>query len=226
MFRVRPQLTYANVVATAALFVAVGGSATAAVLITGKDIKDGSVSGADIKNGSLKSTDVKDGDLLAKDFKAGQLPPGPQGVPGAQGAPGAQGPAGEPGPKGDQGPAGVNGEKGGNGAPATRLWAVVNGYDGTLSRGSGVIATARRYAGQYTVQFNQDVSQCSYLATIGSPSPYYGNFISFPIGFAVAMPASVQNAGPTIALPDTVMVGTADKTATFVDTHFHLAVFC
>jgi hypothetical protein len=40
------------------------------------------------------------------------------------------------------------------------------------------------------------------------------------------MPASVQNSGPTIPIPDTVMVGTFDTSGTPVDDQFHLAVFC
>ncbi|MGH3022310.1 MAG: hypothetical protein ACRDNI_01520 [Gaiellaceae bacterium] len=43
----------AMVVALLALFVALGGSGTAAVLITGKDIKNGSVRGADVRESSL-----------------------------------------------------------------------------------------------------------------------------------------------------------------------------
>jgi hypothetical protein len=70
-------------VSVLALFVALGGSATAALLVTGKNVKDGSLTGADIKNNSVASADVKDGALLAKDFKRGQLPAPAQGVPGA-----------------------------------------------------------------------------------------------------------------------------------------------
>jgi hypothetical protein len=47
------------VVALAALFVALSGSAYAALVITGHNIKNGTVTGADIKNGSLASKDIK-----------------------------------------------------------------------------------------------------------------------------------------------------------------------
>jgi hypothetical protein len=94
MSRIRSRVTFANVTSVVALFVALGSSATAAVLITGKNVKNGSLTGADIKNSSLGSGDVKDGRLLAKDFKRGQLPAGPQGRPGATGAAGPAGPAG------------------------------------------------------------------------------------------------------------------------------------
>jgi hypothetical protein len=83
------------------LFILLGGSASAALIITGKNIKNGSVTGADVKNNSIASRDVKNGNLLAKDFKAGQLPAG------ARGPRGDQGPKGDQGAKGDQGPAGT-----------------------------------------------------------------------------------------------------------------------
>ena len=68
-----PPSSYANVLATAALFVALGGSSYAAVEITGKDVRDGSLTGADIGNNSLTSADIKNESLLAADFKPGQL---------------------------------------------------------------------------------------------------------------------------------------------------------
>jgi len=42
------RLTYANVVATLALFVALGGSSYAAIRITGANVKDGTLSSRDI----------------------------------------------------------------------------------------------------------------------------------------------------------------------------------
>jgi hypothetical protein len=94
--KVRARLTYANVVATVALFVALGGSSYAAISITGKNVKNSSLTGKDVKNNSLtgsdvkniKSGDVSDHSLLAKDFSAGQLPAGPQGQKGDTGVPG------------------------------------------------------------------------------------------------------------------------------------------
>jgi hypothetical protein len=46
-------------VALVALFVALGGSAYAAIVITGRNIKNSTVEGADIKNGALASRDIK-----------------------------------------------------------------------------------------------------------------------------------------------------------------------
>ena len=62
----RFRLSYANVIASIALFIALcGGTATAAKLvITGKNIKDNTVTSKDIKNYSLQAKDLKKG-LLA-----------------------------------------------------------------------------------------------------------------------------------------------------------------
>ena len=107
--KLRPKLSYANVVATVCLFVVLGGSSVAAPvrdgakrLITGKQVKDSSLTTKDIRNASL----------LSKDFKAGQLQPGPQGGAGPQGAAGAPGQAGLSGLNGDKGDPGLNGDKG------------------------------------------------------------------------------------------------------------------
>ena len=67
----RAHLTYANVTATLALFVALGGSAYAAATITGRDVRNNSLTGRDVR--SLTSKDVKDGSLRAVDFRPGDL---------------------------------------------------------------------------------------------------------------------------------------------------------
>jgi hypothetical protein len=91
MTSLRPRLTYANVMATVAVFVALGGSSYAAIEITGRQVRDGSLTGVDVKNGSLTGKDVKDRSLRARDFRAGGLPRGPQGLQGVQGIQGAAG---------------------------------------------------------------------------------------------------------------------------------------
>jgi hypothetical protein len=49
----RRHLTYANVMATIAVFVALGSGSYAAVTITGRDVKNGSLTGKDVKRNSL-----------------------------------------------------------------------------------------------------------------------------------------------------------------------------
>ena len=68
-------------------------SATAAKLITGKDIKNGSVTGADVKDGSISNEDIENGKLYKKKLSKAvrdqlneQGTPGPKGDNGATGA--------------------------------------------------------------------------------------------------------------------------------------------
>ena len=114
--RFRSHLSFANVMATMAVFIALGGTSYAAVMITGADvrdgsltgrdvrdsslgasdvinnslgtgeIRDGSLNGRDVRDSSLGSSDVIDGSLLARDFRPGQLQPGPKGDQGPAGA--------------------------------------------------------------------------------------------------------------------------------------------
>jgi hypothetical protein len=95
----------AVLVAVIALLLTLGGTAVAAKLITGNDVKDGSLTGKDVKNGSLNGKDVKDKSLTRKDFKGSvQGPAGPAGAQGQTGSAGAQGQAGS---AGATGPAGL-----------------------------------------------------------------------------------------------------------------------
>jgi len=100
----------ATCISLVALVFAVTGTATAAGLITGAQIKNNTVASADlrnnsvatqdVKNNSLTSLDIQDGSLKTSDFAPGQLttgPVGPAGPAGAPGATGATGPAGVPG---------------------------------------------------------------------------------------------------------------------------------
>jgi hypothetical protein len=95
--RVREGLSYANVMATIAVFVALGGSSYAAVnlkknSVRATNIAKGAVTSPKIAKNAVTSTKVKDGSLLSQDFKAGQLLAGPKGDTGAPGP--ATGPAG------------------------------------------------------------------------------------------------------------------------------------
>jgi hypothetical protein len=69
--RVRRNLSYANVMATIAVFVALGGGAYAASQINGAKLKNRSVAGAKIKKGALGGTEVNES-RLGKVPAAGQ----------------------------------------------------------------------------------------------------------------------------------------------------------
>ena len=45
---VRRRITYANAMATVAVFIALGGSSYAALKVTGRNVKDGTLTGADV----------------------------------------------------------------------------------------------------------------------------------------------------------------------------------
>src|SRR5215208_6071995 len=72
----RSASTYANVMATIAVFVALGGSSYAALRVTGRNVPKDALTGADIKNltgkdvsnNSLTGADVKNKSLTPKDF--------------------------------------------------------------------------------------------------------------------------------------------------------------
>jgi hypothetical protein len=136
----------ALVVSILALVFAMAGGATAATLITGKQIKNSSITGADVKNKSL----------TARDFRGS--------VTGSAGPAGAAGPQGAQGPKGDQGVPGADGED------ATALWALVDAgaATATLVRGSGVTSVERLSAGFHRVTFDRNVAQCVSLVSLSS----------------------------------------------------------
>jgi hypothetical protein len=80
-----------NVIAYAALFVALSGSAVAA----GVALPRNSVGTAQLQANAVVSAKVRNGSLLVADFRPGQIPSGP---------PGATGPVGPAGPRGLQVP--------------------------------------------------------------------------------------------------------------------------
>ena len=86
--RLRAHLSYANVVSSVCLFIVLGGSAYAATVITGKNVRNGSLTGKDVKNKSL----------TPRDFRGSvRGPKGDTGPPGPKGDTGQQGPTGPPG---------------------------------------------------------------------------------------------------------------------------------
>jgi hypothetical protein len=96
MSKLRARLTYANVVATVAMFIALGGASYAAFnlprnSVGTKQIKKNAVTSAKIKLGAVTGEDVKNGSLSASDFGQGQLPRGAEGPPGPKGDPGTPG---------------------------------------------------------------------------------------------------------------------------------------
>jgi hypothetical protein len=103
----RSRLSYANVMATLAVFLSLGGGAYAVTVparsvgtrqlrdraVTNAKLADRAVTRAKIRADAVTSSRVRDRSLLARDFAAGQLPAGPRGLTGATGPQGAAGPS-------------------------------------------------------------------------------------------------------------------------------------
>ena len=91
------RLTYANVMATVAVFIALGGTGYAMTRLPKnsvgtKQIKPHAVGTKQIKAGAVRTAQVADGSLQSSDFAANQLPAGERGPAGTDGAPGPPGP--------------------------------------------------------------------------------------------------------------------------------------
>ena len=96
--QLRRRLSYANVMATVAVFLALGGGAYAAF-----KLPKNSVGTQQLRKNAVTSSKVKNHSLLASDFRLGQLPAGPrgpQGIPGHDGTNGQDGAPGQPGAPG------------------------------------------------------------------------------------------------------------------------------
>jgi hypothetical protein len=105
-------LTYANVMATLALFIALGGSSYAAVRlgansVRSREIARNAVKSSEIASSSVGTAEVRNASLQPVDFA--KIPTGPKGDRGATGPSGARGPRGD---RGDIGPAGSTGPPG------------------------------------------------------------------------------------------------------------------
>jgi hypothetical protein len=166
--KLRSRLTYANVMATIAVFVALGGSSYAAVTLTRSSVK-----GKHIAKNAVTSPKVKNGSLRRTDFRAGVLSPGPRG---------AEGPRGEQGPKGDQGAAGS---------------AVAYGYvraDGTFdpARSKNLLASALTSGNIYCLRFATAPTNlvASVDATAGGFASVTENAASLATNCGVVLPTA------------------------------------
>jgi hypothetical protein len=136
-----------------ALFVALGGTSYAAIVLAPKN----SVNSASVVNGSLQKVDLSE--------KAVAALKGSRGAPGAQGPRGPRGtggPAGSQGPKGDAGGTGVQGPKGDIGATGPQ------GPKGDKGDAGSGISVATRVRNVGTVTTGDASNQASVPLTGGS----------------------------------------------------------
>ena len=191
----------ALIAAVVSAVVAAASGTAATIVVTSKNIKDGTIQTVDISAKAKRALKGQRGlrGLAGPSGAAGAT--GPAGTAGANGANGADG---APGPAGATGPQRPQGEPG---PPATNLWAVVGSF-GALVGGSGVESVLRNGVGIYHVFFVQPVVDCAFVATVESTA--------FPAT------ATVQGASGG---PNRVSVFTYDP-VNLADRGFHLAVFC
>jgi hypothetical protein len=171
----------------------IGGTAFAAGMVTGKNVKNGSLTGKDVKDRTITGNDIKRGTLKGKHIKdrtigASDLAPGvkisgPAGPAGPQGATGAAGPAGVMGPQGMQGVQGIqgpegdkgdpgddgedgqDGQDGAPGAPGTTDAWFGSGDDVAVPTGGASVAQVTVPAGTYVVNAGALVKNTGLLAT-------------------------------------------------------------
>jgi hypothetical protein len=206
MARFRSHVTYANVIATLALFIALGGGAYAAT-----KLPKNSVGSKQIKANAVNASKVADRSLLARDFKAGQLPAG------AQGPQGIQGPKGDPCPPTD---ANCKGPKGDTGAGAAKFFATVD-VSGSIVRGTqGVTGHWQGSGGDYVITFPGDVSNCVPLAS--ETKLPNGILLSDHDVVPWLDPDHPEAAQPNPDAVDVAVLASSGKT----QASFELAVFC
>jgi hypothetical protein len=184
--RIRGSLTYANIVATIALFFALGtGGAYAAQQWTGANIKNGTLTGADIKNQSLTGVDIKNGKVATIDLADGAV----TGAKVADGSLTGADVADDSIASADVAP--LNGDAdiqdntittfdlADNSVDADEvldfgltnedvgvLFAQVNA-DGTVANSSGGVTATRLGIGQFEVDFGRGISSAAFVATQG-----------------------------------------------------------
>lgn len=149
MRRVRRHANYANVVATLALFIALGGSSYAALSLPrnsvgGAQIRKGAVRGSELHSGAVTSRSIRDRSIGLRDIS-------PFTRESLRGQPGTRGPDG---PAGPQGPSGLT------------YRAAVNSGGGT-PRGNAIGAT-HAAGNEYTVLFPRPVDDCVATATLAA----------------------------------------------------------
>ena len=81
-----PKPTYANVMSTVAVFIALGGTSYAVASLPKNSVGD-----RQLKNNAVTSEKIKDGAVTAADLAPGAVQSGPRGPRGADGAPGPAG---------------------------------------------------------------------------------------------------------------------------------------
>jgi len=129
--------------------------------------------------------------------------------------PGPAGAKGDQGVQGVHGTPGTNGTNGTQGPPYEVFYAVISA-SGAVVRGAGVNSstTVLHATGEYNVLFDQNVSACSFEASIGLT----GSSGTAPPGFVTVVGLAISSYG--------VWVSTYNVTGVLTSQPFHLTVLC
>ncbi len=174
-------LNYSNVVATLALFVALGGTSYAVV-----SLPRDSVGHRQVRAGAVRSSEVKDGSLRTSDLSS-------------QARTSLRGVKGNPGPAGPQGVPGT---------PAIRYFAAVQDNGEAVRGNAKGFGSKGLGSGRYDLTFEQPVTGCAFTATIGSTDanpPPTGRIVVYDEGGRVAV-STFDDAGNPKPLPFHVIV--------------------
>jgi Collagen triple helix repeat (20 copies) len=212
------RLSYANVVSTLTVFIALAGTAWAATALPAR-----SVGTTQIRAGAVTSAKVRDHTLTSRVFagrKALVGPAGPAGPVGAPGTLGPAGPAGAPGADGQRGPAGPQGRRGLLGAPGPTGPAGDPGPTGTPGHNatSGAAGIGYTIVEDDTATFPEHTSLADY--TIHCPAgliAVQGGFESG--GLTVTVNNAVSSYDASISVPDANDPGQWDFTIVTSNNH-------
>jgi hypothetical protein len=178
--RFTSSLSYANVMATVAVFIALGGGAWAA---TGRlKAKTGVIHGCVSKRShvlTIVRAHRKCGAgavALRFNAKGARGAAGAAGVAGPRGLPGVPGKDGKDGTDGRDGHDGIDGQ---DGTSPTALFAQIE-ENGTIRNSTPGVSVSQPMTGEYIVTFPHDVSDCAPAATIGlnSANNYAAGFVA------------------------------------------------
>lgn len=242
--RLRARLTYANVMATIAVFMGLGGGAYAAATIGSSDIEKSAVLSRHIANGQVRGPDVASGavatgkianvavttgKMASGAVTAAKL--GDGAVVAAKLADGAVATdklagGAVTGPK--LAPGAVGSDNVADGtlvaddlAPDEVYLSAVVRANGTLVRGRGAGAANRINEGSYSVDFGRNVTQCAFLAGVSLPDGYVSLSHEVP---------TVLKAGASNSVTGRVLVTASGQSSTGSvvarDSDFHLLVLC
>ena len=159
--RVERRLTYANVISSLALFIALSGTSYALTLgrnsVGAEQIRPGAVRASEVRSGAVRSAEVRDRSLGVRDLSTAAR----RALRGRTGTTGGPGPIGPP------------------GASGVTYRAAVNSGGATF-RATGDAEASTRGLNEFLVRFDRSVSECVSTATLATveggvtPSPPAG----------------------------------------------------